>query len=213
MQQFLVGNASQHLLSEELGHRLHLSGNGGIVLIQIGVVSSGVDDAQVVSLSGQIKVDLFNDRLCKVENILPQCSHFRVDGDFQHIIIGRGLYHGANLQIGGLVNVSGNPAAQLWRKVMQPLHDGLEYKAFTYPYIGENTGIFGIQDTVYPSNDFDSDTSTGWGTGTNDNNNTIIAPWDDGSTWGNTGNDDLWGNNSGWGSNDWGSTGGTQYLG
>ena len=23
---------------------------------------------------------LFNDRLCKVENILPQCSHFRVDG-------------------------------------------------------------------------------------------------------------------------------------
>ena len=111
------------------------------------------------------------------------------------------------------INVSGNPAAQLWRKVMQPLHDGLEYKAFTYPYIGENTGIFGIQDTVYPSNDFDSDTSTGWGTGTNDNNNTIIAPWDDGSTWGNTGNDDLWGNNSGLGSNDWGSTGGTQYLG
>ena len=111
------------------------------------------------------------------------------------------------------INVSGNPAAQLWRKVMQPLHDGLEYKAFTYPYIGENTGIFGIQDTMYPSNDFDSDTSTGWGTGTNDNNNTIIAPWDDGSTWGNTGNDDLWGNNSGWGSNDWGSTGGTQYLG
>ena len=111
------------------------------------------------------------------------------------------------------INVSGNPAAQLWKKVMQPLHDGLEYKAFTYPYIGENTGIFGIQDTVYPSNDFDSDTSTGWGTGTNDNNNTIIAPWDDGSTWGSTGNDDLWGNNSGWGSNDWGSTGGTQYLG
>ena len=43
------------------------------------------------------------------------------------------------------INVSGNPAAQLWKKVMQPLHDGLEYKAFTYPYIGGNTGIFGIQ--------------------------------------------------------------------
>ena len=28
---------------------------------------------------------------------------------------------------------------------MQPLHDGLEYRAFTYPYIGENTGVFGIQ--------------------------------------------------------------------
>ena len=44
-----------------------------------------------------------------------------------------------------IINVSGNPAARLWKKVMQPLHDGLEYRAFTYPYIGENTGVFGIQ--------------------------------------------------------------------
>ena len=110
------------------------------------------------------------------------------------------------------INVSGNPAAQLWRKVMQPLHDGLEYKAFTYPYIGENTGIFGIQDTVYPSDDFGGDTSTGWGT----NDGSTVAPWDSGSTWGGTGSTDTsdpWGGSSGWGGSDWGSTGGTQYLG
>ena len=72
---------------------------------------------------------LFNDRLCKVENILPQCSHFRVDGEFQHIIIGRGLYHGADLQIGGLVNVSGNPV-----QLQKCFHDvqkiSLPYRAF-----------------------------------------------------------------------------------
>jgi penicillin-binding protein 1A len=45
------------------------------------------------------------------------------------------------------INVSGNPAAQLWKKVMQPLHDGLAWKSFTYPYLGENTGVFGYTDT------------------------------------------------------------------
>lgn len=121
------------------------------------------------------------------------------------------------------INVSGNPAAQLWRKVMQPLHDGLEYKAFTYPYIGENTGIFGIQDSLYPSNDFsDNDNDfTGWGNSTGT----------DGSTWGDNsgtvGDSDPWGGNSGmvtdpwgnssggnlWGGSDWGLSGGTSYLG
>ena len=42
------------------------------------------------------------------------------------------------------INASGNPSARIWRKVMQPIHDGLEYKSFVYPYIGENTGIFGL---------------------------------------------------------------------
>lgn len=42
------------------------------------------------------------------------------------------------------VNASGNPAARLWRAVMKPVHDSLEYRSFTYPYLGENTGIFGI---------------------------------------------------------------------
>ncbi len=37
----------------------------------------------------------------------------------------------------------GNPAAQIWKKVMQPLHQGLEYKAFPYPSIGTDTQLFG----------------------------------------------------------------------
>ena len=45
------------------------------------------------------------------------------------------------------INVSGNPAARLWRSVMRPIHEGLEYRSFTYPYLGGNTGIFGITDT------------------------------------------------------------------
>ncbi len=44
------------------------------------------------------------------------------------------------------INVNGNPAAQLWRKVMAPIHEGLEYRDFPAPYIGENTGIFGLDD-------------------------------------------------------------------
>ena len=46
------------------------------------------------------------------------------------------------------IHVNGNPAAQLWKKVMAPVHDGLTWKAFTWPYIGPNTGIFGIEDEV-----------------------------------------------------------------
>jgi penicillin-binding protein 1A len=37
----------------------------------------------------------------------------------------------------------GNPAAQIWNKVMQPIHEGLDYKAFTWPYVGPDTQIFG----------------------------------------------------------------------
>lgn len=44
------------------------------------------------------------------------------------------------------VNTGGNPSAQLFKKVMQPAHEGLAYKSFTYPFIGGNTEIFGISD-------------------------------------------------------------------
>ena len=45
------------------------------------------------------------------------------------------------------IRVSGNPAAQIFRKVMRPLHEGLEYKDFTWPYyIGGDTGIFGVEE-------------------------------------------------------------------
>ena len=37
----------------------------------------------------------------------------------------------------------GNPAAQIWKKVMEPVHSGLEYKAFPWPSIGGDTQIFG----------------------------------------------------------------------
>jgi len=37
----------------------------------------------------------------------------------------------------------GNPAAQIWKKVMAPLHEGLEYKTFPTPIIGQPTNIFG----------------------------------------------------------------------
>jgi len=40
------------------------------------------------------------------------------------------------------IYADGNPAAQLWKKVMSPIHEGLEYKSFNYPYLGEDTGIF-----------------------------------------------------------------------
>lgn len=44
------------------------------------------------------------------------------------------------------ISVSGNPAAQLFRKIMQPIHEGLDWRNFTYPSLGGNTGIFGLDD-------------------------------------------------------------------
>lgn len=41
------------------------------------------------------------------------------------------------------MNFSGNPAAQIWKLVMAPIHENLEYKAFPQPTIGSPTGIFG----------------------------------------------------------------------
>lgn len=45
------------------------------------------------------------------------------------------------------INVSGNPAARLWKSVMRPVHEGLEYRSFAYPYLGPNTNVFGITNT------------------------------------------------------------------
>lgn len=44
------------------------------------------------------------------------------------------------------VDCWGNPAAQIFNKVMTPIHSGLTYKPFPYPYIGPDTGIFGTDD-------------------------------------------------------------------
>ena len=37
---------------------------------------------------------------------------------------------------------------------MRPVHEGLPYRSFTYPYLGPNTGVFGITDAdlVLPTN-------------------------------------------------------------
>jgi len=60
------------------------------------------------------------------------------------------------------VSASGNPAARLFKSVMRPIHEGLEYKSFTYPQLGGDTGIFYI--VPEPEEDdiiFDSDGGLG----------------------------------------------------
>ncbi len=41
------------------------------------------------------------------------------------------------------MNFSGNPATQIWKSIMGPIHEDLEYKAFPTPTLGSNTNIFG----------------------------------------------------------------------
>jgi len=41
------------------------------------------------------------------------------------------------------IYTSGNPAARLFKTIMRPIHEGLEYKDFTWPYLGGDTYIFG----------------------------------------------------------------------
>ena len=124
------------------------------------------------------------------------------------------------------INVSGNPAAQLWKKVMSPLHDGLAWKSFTYPYLsGENTGIFGYTDEEDPYlDDFVTTDPDLGGTiiGGGDTGGTIIGggdqfggSWDgttDSNNWGGTG--DIWGNTGDiWGGVSSGNSSNDQFLG
>ena len=54
-----------------------------------------------------------------------------------------------------IIHVSGNPASQIWRKVMAPVHEGLGWKSFPYPQLGGNTGVFGVYDTpVYNDREY-----------------------------------------------------------
>ena len=41
------------------------------------------------------------------------------------------------------INVNGNPASQLFKKIMQPIHEGLPWQDFTWPYIGGDNRMFG----------------------------------------------------------------------
>ncbi|MBR0161083.1 MAG: transglycosylase domain-containing protein [Oscillospiraceae bacterium] len=40
------------------------------------------------------------------------------------------------------INSSGNPAARVWRQVMNKVHSGLTWTDFTYPYLGPDTHLF-----------------------------------------------------------------------
>ncbi len=41
------------------------------------------------------------------------------------------------------INVNGNPASQLFKKIMLPIHEGLPWRDFSWPYIGGDNGMFG----------------------------------------------------------------------
>lgn len=110
------------------------------------------------------------------------------------------------------INVSGNPAAKLWKKVMSPLHDGLAWQSFQYPYLGENTGIFGYTDPDPEFGDswIDGTGGDSWIDGSGGNS------WIDGGS-GNSGNNDPFAGggsgNGGWiDQPSWGG-GNDQFLG
>ncbi len=50
------------------------------------------------------------------------------------------------------ISVNGNPSALTWKKIMQPIHEGLEYKTFKTPTLYGPTNIFGdLEPTPSPS--------------------------------------------------------------
>ena len=109
------------------------------------------------------------------------------------------------------IQVSGNPAAQLWKKVMSPLHDGLAWKSFTYPYLsGENTGIFGYTDQEedeYLDYFITTDPDTCSTGGTIIGGDQFSDNWTGGTTgdiWGGGTTGDIWGGDS---SGNWGGSG------
>ena len=109
------------------------------------------------------------------------------------------------------IQVSGNPAAQLWKKVMSPLHDGLAWKSFTYPYLsGENTGIFGytdLEEDEYLDDFITTDPDTGSTGGTIIGGDQFSDNWTGGTTgdiWGGGTTGDIWGGDS---SGNWGGSG------
>ncbi len=46
-----------------------------------------------------------------------------------------------------VISIGGNPAARLWRSVMGQVLDGYAWKDFTWPYLGGNTGVFGLDES------------------------------------------------------------------
>lgn len=48
------------------------------------------------------------------------------------------------------MSVSGNPAARIWRNIMAQVHAGLDYRSFDYPYLGEPTNVFDLDEEEKP---------------------------------------------------------------
>ncbi len=73
--------------------------------------------------------------------------------------------------------VSGNPSAQTWKKIMQPLHEGLEYKAFKTPTLSGPTNIFGeLSATPSPSPSEEASESPSESVSGNPSSGTDVSP-------------------------------------
>ena len=111
------------------------------------------------------------------------------------------------------VSNGGNPAAQIFRSIMTPIHDGLPWKNFPWPMIGGDTGIFNVQPEEEEVEEEDEIILGGediTGNGTDGNNS-------GGNVYDNDGNINFGGGNSGdnSGSNNSGgdNSGGNDYSG
>lgn len=54
------------------------------------------------------------------------------------------------------MNFYGNPSAQIWKRVMAAVHEGLEYRSFPEPIVGGDTQLFGdlkkeLEEQLHPS--------------------------------------------------------------
>ena len=65
----LLVNLGQHFLAEVIADAAHLLGNGGIFVGQICMVCTGVDDAQGMTASGEVKVHRLNDGIFLIQEI------------------------------------------------------------------------------------------------------------------------------------------------
>ena len=83
---------------------------------------------------------------------VPVAGKTGTSGDYKdRWFVGCTPYYVAAVWVGydipEVIHVGGNPASKIWRRVMAPIHEGLEYVSFPYPQLGGNTGIFGIIET------------------------------------------------------------------
>ena len=71
---------AQHLLPQRRRHGFHLRGNGGVILVQIGVIAAGVRDAEGKARTAQIKIQFFNHRLGRIGKVNGNKATHRTGG-------------------------------------------------------------------------------------------------------------------------------------